>query len=341
MNLEESYQALGVKPGASLQEVRRSYYELVKFFHPDRHQTSPGLLRKATEETKKLNLAYERVCKSFGAGRRAAPEKPKHAKASRAGGSGNVPIHGKAFIIPSCGVKLNWVAPGHFQMGSPVVEAGRSNDEGPQTEVTISRGFWLGIFTVTQEEWKAVAENVSSLKAEPSFFRGKRLPVEQVTWEDCQKWFAELNALEESGNRLPRSFQYRLPTEAEWEFVCRAGTSTRFYFGDGDSQLADYAWYSGNSGRQTHPVGEKKPNAWGFYDMHGNVWEWCEDWYGGPLPGGSVADPIGPVLGANRVFRGGSWGVPPSRCRSAYRVWNRPGFRDFTIGFRVALATAD
>src|SRR4030095_16826790 len=180
MNLEESYRALGLKPGATLQEATRSYHELVKFFPPNRHQASPGLLRKATEETKKLNLAYERVRKAFGLGRRSAPEKRKHDKGSRAEPSGSPPIQGQAYVIRACGIKLSWVAPGRFQMGSPAVEAGRSNDEGPQTEVIISRGFWLGIFTVTQEEWKAAAEDVSDLKAEPSYFRGNRLPVEQV-----------------------------------------------------------------------------------------------------------------------------------------------------------------
>src|SRR5436190_13555303 len=171
MNLEESYRALGLKPGASLQDARRSYHQLVKFFHPDRHQASPGLLRKATEETKKLNLAYERLSKVFGAGRRAAPERRKRDKPSGAEASGNPPIPGQPFIIPACGAKLNWVAPGQFQMGSPAVEAGRSNDEGPQTRVTISRGFWLGIFPVTQEEWKAIAEEANGLNGEPSYFR--------------------------------------------------------------------------------------------------------------------------------------------------------------------------
>ena len=341
MNLEESYRTLGLKRGASLQEARRSYYQMVKFFHPDRHQASPGLLRKATEETKKLNLAYERICKVFGAGQRTTPEKRKPAKTSRAAGADNLPVSGRPFVIPSCRIKLNWVAAGRFQMGSPTGEAGRSNDEGPQTEVTISRGFWLGIFTVTQEEWKAVAEDVSGLNAQPSYFRGNQLPVEQVSWDDCQAWLQELTAVEEAGDRLPHGFQYRLPTEAEWEFACRSGTSSRFHFGNSDYQLGDYAWYSANSHSQMHSVGQKKANGWGFYDMHGNVWEWCDDRYGGPLPGGKVTNPRGSVFGTNRVLRGGSWGMAASRCRSAYRVWNKPGYRDYTLGFRVALAPAD
>jgi formylglycine-generating enzyme required for sulfatase activity len=340
MSLDESYRALGLEPGASLQEARRAYYRLLKFFHPDRHQGSPGLLGKATEETKKLNLAYERIRKVSGGGQRLRAANPKRSQASRAEASGGLPIPGQAYVVPSCGIKLNWVAPGHFKMGSPVSEAGRSDDEGPQTLVTISRGFWLGIFPVTQEEWRSLATNVDSLKVEPSFFLGTNLPVEEVSWNDCQAWLRELNATEESEHRLPRNLQYRLPTEAEWEFACRAGTSTRFSFGDADATLEEHAWYSANSVAQTHSVGQKKANAWGFYDMHGNVWEWCQDRYG-PLPGGSAIDPTGPVLGPKRVLRGGSWGVSAGRCRSAYRVWNDPDYRDFTLGFRVALAEAD
>lgn len=337
MNLEESYRVLGLKHGASLQEARRSYYQLLKFFHPDRHQSSPGLLRKATEETKKLNLAYEHLCKVFKGAQssaRSAPHQQSNRPRAKASGgvSGKQPLPGQAYIIPSCGIKMNWLAPGRFVMGSPPGEAGRSGDEGPQTEVTISRGFWLGIFTVTQEEWKAVAAEVSGLKLEPGFFRGTRLPVEQVSWNDCQAWLQELNAAEE--NRLLRGFQYRLPTEAEWEFACRAGTTTRFHSGNAEAHLGEYAWYSGNSGSQLHPVGEKKANSWGLHDMHGNVWEWCHDRYG-LLRGGHVTDPTGPVAGLNRVLRGGSWGVAAVRCRSAYRVWNEPGYRDYTIGFRV------
>jgi formylglycine-generating enzyme required for sulfatase activity len=335
MSVEESYRALGLEPGAGLQEVRRSYYRLVKFFHPDRHQGSPGLQRKATEETKKLNLAYELVCKAVAAGRRSGPHAPARGPARRSR-PGPPPVAGREYIVPSSGARLLWVAPGRFAMGSPPGEAGRSEDEGPQTDVTISRGFWLGIFSVTQEQWSELAEHAPGIKAEPSFFRGTNLPVEQVSWDDCQAWLRELNAIEEAAGRVPAGCQYRLPTEAEWEFACRAGTSTRFHFGDGDAPLADHAWHSTNSGGQTHPAGAKKPNAWGFFDMHGNVWEWCQDRYG-PLSRGAVSDPSGPPLGLNRVFRGGSWGVQAARCRSAYRVWNAPGYRDYTVGFRLAL----
>jgi formylglycine-generating enzyme required for sulfatase activity len=331
MDLEESYRALRVKPGATLPDIKRSYRELLKFFHPDRHQSSPTLLLKATEETKKLNIAYERVLKTLTGTRRP----PNRQKKSRTQATGKPPVSGQPYVIPSCGMKMNWVAPGRFVMGSPPTEAGRSNDEGPQTDVTMSRGFWLGVFAVTQDDWKSIAEGAIGLNAEPSFFHGERLPVEQVSWQDCQSWLEELNSSEES--RLPAGFQYRLPTEAEWEFACRAGTSTAFHFGDAQPGLDESAWYSNNSSGQTHSVGAKKPNTWGFHDMHGNVWEWCQDRYGA-LPGGSVIDPQEPIAGLNRVFRGGSWGVAASRCRSAYRVWNKPSYRDYTVGFRVAIA---
>ena len=324
MNLEESYRLLRVKPGASFREIRNSYHRLVKFLHPDKHHANLDELREATEETQKLNVAYEHICQALGP------------KARRATGSHQPPVQGKEFIVPSCETKLQWIAPGRFQMGSPDDEAGRSNDEGPQTEVIISRGFWLGVFPVTQEEWLSVADGLKSLNGEPSFFRGNRLPVEQVSWNECQEWLSELNAAEKAANRLPDRYRYRLPTEAEWEFACRAETSTAFQFGNDDSLLNDYAWYSENSRSETHTVGEKAANGFGIYDMHGNVWEWCEDGYSGPLPGGSVMDPKG--SGLNRVMRGGSWGVASSRCRSAYRAWNKPVYRDYSIGFRLALA---
>lgn len=326
MSLDESYSVLGLKPGATLQEVRRAYHERIKFFHPDRHQASPGLLRKATEESKKLNLAYDRIRKSHIVTSATNAPRPK----TPAG----APVAGKSFIVPSIDIEMNWVAPGRFTMGSPPTEAGRSNDEGPQTEVTITRGFWLGKFAVTQEQWKALATDTPGVNPEPSYFRGERLPVEQVSWTQCQEWIQALN------NSAPTGLAYRMPTEAEWEFACRAGSSTRYCFGDEDAGLLDYAWFCGNSANQIHPVGEKKPNTWGFHDMHGNVWEWTQSRYG-PLPGGSVTDPAGPILGLNRVFRGGAWGLFAHRCRSAYRVWNAPAYRDYSLGFRLALAEID
>ena len=127
---------------------------------------------------------------------------------------------------------------------------------------------------------------------------------------------------------------YRLPTEAEWEYACRSGTTTAYGFGDDASRLGDYGWFDGNSDSRTHPVGEKKPNAWGLYDMHGNVWEWCQNWYG-VYPSGSATDPTGATSGSNRVFRGGGWNGDAGSGRSANRIGNIPGFRFGNLGFRV------
>ena len=148
-------------------------------------------------------------------------------------------------------------------MGSPSSEPKREKDE-KQHRVTLTKGFYMGATEVTQSQWKAIMGN------NPSYFKGDNRPVEKVSWDDCQEFIRELN-LQEGGNK------YRLPTEAEWEYTCRAGTTTRFCFGDSESRLGDYAWYSSNSSSKTHPVSRKKPNVWGLYDMHGNVWEWCED----------------------------------------------------------------
>lgn len=336
MELEESYRVLRLKPGASREEVRASYYELINFFHPDRHLGSAALLQRATEETQRLNLAYDRIREFFGSANR----KPKYNGRSNVNEVVAPPTPGQAFIVPSCGVSLNWVAPGRFLMGSPTAEAGRSHDEGPQVEVTISRGFWLGTFPVTQEDWRWIAAEVDGANAAPSFFHGDRMPVEQVSWDDTQNWLQGLNRAERESGRSINSYHYRLPTEAEWEFACRGRTTSPFHFDPEASELGEYAWYSGNSGGKTHPAGEKKANDWGFYDMHGNVWEWCHDRYG-PLPDQKATDPKGPDFGINRVFRGGSWGMAAARCRSAYRVWNKPSYRDYTIGFRIALAPTD
>ena len=161
----------------------------------------------------------------------------------------------------------------------------------------ITKPFYLGKYLVTQEQWEAVMGN------NPSHFKGPKNPVEQVSWDDCQQF---LEQAQREGR--PRGGKFQLPTEAQWEYACRAGSTTRYCFGDDESELGEYAWYDANSGSKTHPVGEKKPNAWGLYDMHGNVWEWCQDWYdGGYYANSPTDDPTGPATGSDRVFRGGGW----------------------------------
>jgi formylglycine-generating enzyme required for sulfatase activity len=194
--------------------------------------------------------------------------------------------------------------------------------EEPVHQVTISRTFRLGKYPVTQAQWEAV------MGANPSQFRGADRPVEQVTWNDCQAFLARLNATGRG--------RFRLPTEAEWEYACRAGTTGRFCCGDDEDHFGDFAWFSANSEGQTQPVGLKRPNAWGLHDMHGNVWEWCQDWYGdyGPEP---VTDPPGASVGliSARVFRGGCWRGGPDYAASAHRGGRGATFRGGILGLRL------
>jgi formylglycine-generating enzyme required for sulfatase activity len=248
---------------------------------------------------------------------------------------------GKDMELDLAGVPLEmkWVAPGSFLMGSPSSEDGRFSDEGPQTRVTISKGFWLGRHEVTQAQWQAL------MGSNPSSFKDPSLPVEKVSWNDAMAFCKKLTERERAAGRLPEGYAYTLPTEARWEYACRAGTTTAL--NNGTNLTSTYGacrnldalgWYHENSGGTTHPVGQKQPNGWGLYDMHGNVWEWCADWYAGKLPGGSVTDPAGASSGAYRVFRGGSFGCIAQDCRSAYRYGIYPGNRGSSIGFRPALS---
>jgi formylglycine-generating enzyme required for sulfatase activity len=238
----------------------------------------------------------------------------------------------------SIGMKLKLIPAGEFQMGST-----EADDEKPRHLVTISRPFYLGIYPVTQREYMQV------IKKNPSHFPGnERLPVESVSWFDAVEFCNALSRKE----GLPPFYSikdqtvevpdwhgpgYRLPTEAEWEYACRAGSTTRFSFGDDESALGQYAWYSANSGNQTHPVGEKKPNAFGLHDMHGNVWEWCWDGYDADYYKQSPAvDPRGPEAAARRVIRGGGWDYDPRYARSAFRYGSAPGNRHHDLGFRLA-----
>jgi len=221
-----------------------------------------------------------------------------------------------------------FIAPNTFTMGSPTNELDRATDEGPQTTVILTRGFWVGQYEVTQGQWQAI------MGQNPSYFKGEvtleaTVPVENVSWEDVQEFLRRLNA-REGGPK------YRLPTEAEWEYAARAGTSTAYSFGDSERQLGEYAWYNDNAGGKTHPVGQKKPNTWGLYDMQGNVWEWVQDWYGkDTYTSAAVTDPQGPASGSFRVYRGGGWYGTARNCRSADRFNVAPGGRYGSLGFRL------
>jgi len=226
------------------------------------------------------------------------------------------------------GMKFVWIPPGNFMMGSPKDEKGRRGDE-TQHKVTLTRGFYIGVYAVTQEEWQAVMGN------NPSRFRGeKKLPVEMVSWDDCQEFVKKMREKDKKA--------YRLPTEAEWEYACRAGTKTPFHTGetistDQANYDGNYAYGNGKKGvdrKKTMPVENFPANAWGLCDMHGNVWQWCQDRHG-DYPQKDVADPQGPENGKLRLMRGGSWGDDPQCCRSAYRSGELPSHRYGSIGLRV------
>jgi formylglycine-generating enzyme required for sulfatase activity len=208
---------------------------------------------------------------------------------------------------------------GTFQMGSNDGDG----DEKPVHTVHITQPFYLGKYEVTQEQWQAV------MGKNPSQFKGDlTLPVESVSWEDVHEFIGRLNTRERG------TAYYRLPTEAEWEYAARAGSTTAYSFGDSAGQKGRYAWCGYNAGGKTHPVGQLQPNAWGLYDMHGNVWEWVEDWYG-DYPGGTVTDPGGASSGSYRVYRGGGWRLVARGCQSAVRSNASPGDRYGHLGVRL------
>jgi formylglycine-generating enzyme required for sulfatase activity len=217
-------------------------------------------------------------------------------------------------------MKLVLIQPGEFVMGSPVDESGRDNGE-RQHPVRITRAFYMGVTEVTQRQWKAV------MGGNPSRFIGDDLPVEQISANTAVEFCQRLSA--KTGK------PFRLPTEAEWEYACRAG-STGSYAGTG--RLEEMGWFQGNADGRTHPVAQKKPNDWGLFDMHGNVYEFCLDWYG-EYPAGPATDPTGPAKspGAWRVLRGGAWTTLPQICRSAYRGKTPPDYRYSSYGLRCVM----
>lgn len=215
-----------------------------------------------------------------------------------------------------------YVSGGTFTIGATSEQGSDAyDDEKPIHRVTLS-SYYIGKYEVTQAEWKAV------MGSNPSNFKGDNLPVEQVSWNDCQEFIRKLNSL--TGKN------FRLPTEAEWEFAARGGNNSRGYKYSGSNDIGSVAWYWDNSGSKTHPVGQKSPNELGLYDMTGNVWEWCQDWKG-VYPSSSQTNPTGPASGSYRVNRGGSWGLNARDCRVSYRSSSAPGYSDDFLGLRLVL----
>ena len=227
----------------------------------------------------------------------------------------------KEFTVNGVSFSMVYVKAGSFYMGSD-----EYSDEKPVHLVTLSQDYYIGRFPVTQELWRAVMGTHA-----PCHFKGDKLPVEMVSWEECQVFVQRLSQLTDR--------DFRLPTEAQWEFAARGGVESKGYKYAGSNNLDEVAWYTENSGGKTHEVGTKQPNELGIYDMSGNVWEWCQDWYSSSYPTANpVTDPKGSSSGSGRVSRGGSWSNDAANCRTANRDCNAPSNRYYNLGLRLALA---
>lgn len=237
------------------------------------------------------------------------------------------PRPGEPFTVPGPQIPLVWIAPGTFWMTAV-------HGTGDDTEVTLTRGFWLGRTEVTQAQWAAVARHIPGFANTPlpSHYRGSDRPVDSVSWDMAMLFCAKLNELEGAAGRLPPGYGYTLPTEAQWEYAARAGTTGRYA-----GPIDELAWHLGNSGGVTQPVARKQPNAWGLFDMHGNVSEWCADWYAG-YPGGAVSDPSGPAGGVYRVLRGGAAFSAVGAIHVAQRNLWKSQLAGRHTGLRLALA---
>ena len=311
--------------------------------------THYGVYREAREQCQKLAVEWFDTHLKGAGQPEAAPSPTAASPQPPTPGHGG----GDSIITNSIGMKLVLIPDGEFLMGSDKADdPDAADDEQPRHPVRIARPFYLAQTEVTQGQYQAVTgQSPSYFKLaqtevtqgkyravtgqSPSYFKGSDdWPVEQVSWNDAVEFCEKLNELEKGELGGAR---YRLPTEAEWEYACRARSTTRYSFGDDAASLAEFAWYGGGSGSKTQPVGEKRPNAWNLYDMHGNVWEWCQDWYDHKYYARSPgADPPGALQGACRVRRGGGWGSDPQGARSAFRYGGTPEYRDNGVGFRVA-----
>ena len=238
---------------------------------------------------------------------------------SMASGSNTISIPVKNGIS----IDMVKVEAGTFMMGATSEMKDPYDNEKPLHQVTLTNDYYMGKYEVTQALWEVV------MGSNPSYFKGDNLPVEKMSWNDCQEFISKLNSM--TGRK------FRLPTEAEWEYAARGGKKSRSYQYSGSSNISDVAWYYGNSGSKTHPVGTKQANELGIYDMCGNVYEWCQDWYGS-YSSSSQTNPTGSDSGANRVLRGGSWNVIAGYCRSSYRLYCTPFSRSHYLGLRLVLS---
>lgn len=239
--------------------------------------------------------------------------------------------NGRLLLPKGMELEMIWCPPGTFLMGSPLGELGRFERE-EQHKVNLTQGFWMAKYELTQEQYEAL------MGSNPANFKGPKRPMEQVSWDGAMAYCAKLSS--HCSSSLPSGYKIALPTEAQWEYACRAGTTSALNSGsaltskDGFcGNLDQVAWYGENSGSQTHEVGQKQANAWGLLDMHGNVWEWCLDWWDERCSG-EATDPVGPSAGVGRSVRGGSWINYPGNCRSAVRFFFMPDFRYAYLGFR-------
>ena len=232
----------------------------------------------------------------------------------------------------SIGMELVWIAPGRFMMGSPDSDEEASDDEKPQHEVVLTQGYYLGKYPVTRGQFaefvKATGHKAESDWQNPGFAQSDDHPVVNVSWNDAVAFCAWMSP--------GAGYEYRLPTEAEWEYACRAGTTTSRYNGLGSDAVERIAWFDKNSGNATHSVGKLQSNAWGLFDMYGNVWEWCFDYWNDGYDMNKCIDAMGSTEGSHRVYRGGGWSLVARRCRSAFRGWNDPSIASANVGFRLA-----
>lgn len=238
-----------------------------------------------------------------------------------------VPTDGKPVVIADIGMVLQPISAGAARIGSLT---GAPNEK-PVLNVTLTRPYWLGETEVTQQQWTAL------MGTTPAHFKALDHPVESVSWADATAFCAKLTERERAAGRVPEGYAYQLPTEVQWEYACRAGSAL-----DAAPHIERYAWFDKNAQGQTQIVATREPNAWGLYDMYGNVWEWCRDWYAKDYQiyatGINVMDPVGPRAGGSRVVRGSSWNQPSSRCRASTRLDYPPDYRLKFVGFRVALS---